>query len=97
MYRVDDQTLYAVSMATPMTLTASYEPVEGGWVQARVRELPSVITAAATRSEARAMLEDAVREYLLAMLETENPSEVAAGAEYEELAVTIGDERHPAF
>ena len=86
-----DPTLYAVTMATPMTLTALYEPVDGGWVQGRVRELPSVITAAPTRAEARAMLEDAVREYLLAMLDTEAPGEMLVGAESEDLAVTIGD------
>jgi predicted RNase H-like HicB family nuclease len=55
-------------MAAPMNLTAFYELVEDGWVQARVRELPSVITAAPTRDEARILLEDAVREYLMALL-----------------------------
>jgi predicted RNase H-like HicB family nuclease len=82
---------YAVAMATPMTLTALYEPVEDGWVQARVRELPSVITAAPTRAHARTMLEDAVREYLLAMLEPGSAGEVTADVESETLAVTIGD------
>jgi predicted RNase H-like HicB family nuclease len=77
-------------MAAPLTLTALYEPVENGWVQARVRELPAVITAAPTRAEARTMLEDAVREYLLAMLDAAASEPPTAGAEREELAVIIG-------
>lgn len=78
-------------MAAPLTLTAVYEPVEQGWVQARVRELPAVITAAPTRAEARTMLEDAVREYLLAMLDPERVDQLPADVEREQLAVTIGD------
>ncbi len=45
-------------------LTAVYETVEQGWVQARVDELPGVITAAATRTEAEELLLDAIHECL---------------------------------
>lgn len=77
-------------MSTPLTLTALYEPVEDGWVQARVRELPGVITAAPTRDQARTMLEDAVREYLLALLDEEADDQAPADSDREQLAVIIG-------
>lgn len=48
-----------------MTFTAVYESVESGWVQARLAEIPGVITTAATRADAEAMLLDALREYVL--------------------------------
>jgi hypothetical protein len=35
-------------MAAPLSLTAIYETVENGWTQARMKELPGVITAAPT-------------------------------------------------
>jgi predicted RNase H-like HicB family nuclease len=75
-------------MASPISLTAIYEPVENGWIQARVKELPAVITAAPTLEEAKTMLEDAVREYLVAQFEdgqTGSPS-----AHQEAVRVTIG-------
>ena len=51
-------------MASEVTLTAIFEVVEDGWTQARIREIPEVITAAPTRAEAEAMLRDALLEYL---------------------------------
>ncbi|MDQ3914181.1 MAG: hypothetical protein M3323_02455 [Actinomycetota bacterium] len=48
-----------------VSLTAVYEPVEDGWIQARIREMPGVITAAPTRAEAEELLLDALREFLL--------------------------------
>lgn len=56
-------------MASPISLTAAYEPVDGGWIQARIAELPGVITAAPTLEEAKELLPDALREYLLALAE----------------------------
>lgn len=47
-------------------LTAIFQVVEEGWVQARVRELPGVITVAPTREEAEEFLIDALGEYLMA-------------------------------
>ncbi len=51
-------------MGATITLTALYEPVENGWVQAYLRELPEVITAAPSEGELRDMLDDALGEYL---------------------------------
>jgi predicted RNase H-like HicB family nuclease len=53
-------------MATaPIELTAVYEPVEDGWVQASLVEWPAVITCARSREEAHDMLLDAFREMVL--------------------------------
>jgi predicted RNase H-like HicB family nuclease len=75
-------------MASRISLTAIYEPVEEGWIQARVKELPGVITAAPTLDEAKSMLEDAVREYLVAQLEDGETGSPAAQEEH--VKVTIG-------
>jgi predicted RNase H-like HicB family nuclease len=58
-------------MAARVSFTAVYEPVENGWVQAHLAELPGVITAAPTQAEAKELLADALREYLLALGEAE--------------------------
>jgi predicted RNase H-like HicB family nuclease len=47
--------------------TIAYEPVEDGWTQARIVELPAVITAGPTRQQAKALVLDALREYLLSL------------------------------
>jgi predicted RNase H-like HicB family nuclease len=52
-------------MTEPLTFTAVYETVDGGWVHAHLAEIPGVITAAPSRAEAEDMLLDALREYLL--------------------------------
>jgi predicted RNase H-like HicB family nuclease len=54
-------------------LTGIYETVEDGWVQARIRELPEVITAAPTREEAEVWLRDALREYVTHLIEIGEP------------------------
>lgn len=51
-------------MTTRLSFTAVYEPVEEGWTQARIDELPAVITAAPTLDEAKELLVDALHEYL---------------------------------
>jgi predicted RNase H-like HicB family nuclease len=56
---------YSVSMR--IALTAVYEPDENGWTQARIEELPAVITAGSTLEEAKELLFDALREYLLSL------------------------------
>ncbi|MEX1164572.1 MAG: hypothetical protein WEB03_13445 [Nitriliruptor sp.] len=48
------------------TFTAVFQTVEGEWVQARIREIPGVITVAPTRAEAEELLIDAFHEYMLA-------------------------------
>lgn len=54
-------------MGSRVLLTAVYEPVENGWTQARIEELPEVITAAPTLEGAKELLADALREYLLTL------------------------------
>jgi predicted RNase H-like HicB family nuclease len=72
-----------------LSLTGLYEPVEGGWVQARIEELPGVITAGRTYEEARELLLDALREYLLAGGD-EAPSAIDSGeARREPLLVSL--------
>ena len=56
-------------VASEVTLTAIYESVEDGWVQARVQELPEVITAGPSRKEAEELLLDAILEYLTSLSE----------------------------
>jgi hypothetical protein len=45
-------------------VTISFESVDGGWTQARIRAVPSAVTAAATRDDAREMAIDALMESL---------------------------------
>ena len=63
---------------TSIPLSILYEPVENGWAQARIEELPAVITAAPTRPEAREQVLDALREYLLSLRDAA-PGGAAAG------------------
>jgi predicted RNase H-like HicB family nuclease len=68
-------------MAASVSLTAIYEPVEDGWVQARLKEIPAVITCAPTRDEAEELLLDAMREYLLSLVEPGPSPESPNGSE----------------
>jgi len=68
-------------------LSIVYEPVEDGWVQARIEELPAVITAAPTRVEAKAMVLDALREYLLSL--RDSPPERPVDRDREPVAIEI--------
>ena len=74
-------------MATSFELTAVFEPVEDGWVQARIAELPGVITAAPDREAAKDMLADALREYFLALGALDEHE--AAPTDGERFAVTL--------
>ncbi len=76
-----------VGMASRVSLTAVYEPVENGWTQARIEELPEVITAAPTLVEAKELLADALREYILMTLR--NVEETPTLATVERGAVEI--------
>jgi predicted RNase H-like HicB family nuclease len=53
----------------PRTISLSivFEPVENGWVQARIEGIPEVITAGPSKDEARTLVLDALREYLLSI------------------------------
>ena len=69
----------------PIDLTIVYQPVENGWTQARIVELPAVITAGPSRDEAKALVLDALRDYLLSLR-----SEADGGdGEREPVALTI--------
>ncbi len=77
-------------MATSFELTALFEHVENGWVQARILEIPGVITAAPSADEAKEMLGDALREYLLALGDLEQPAPVNTEADRFRVGITIG-------
>ncbi len=79
-------------MTSFLALTAVYEPVEQGWVQARLAELPAVITAAPTLDAARELLADALREYLLSLAESPSTATGQNGAAHcEPLEIVIRD------
>lgn len=71
-----------------VSLTAVFEPATAGCVQASLLEWPGVITAGRTREDARAMLRDAAREWLLS-LAGERRIPRGAQADYETLDVTF--------
>lgn len=77
------------SVTEPITLTAVYEPVEDGWVQASLLEWPAVVTCGPTHEEARAMLRDAFREMVLSYTEQGAEPPVAADATRETLELKI--------
>lgn len=58
-----------------VSYTAVYETVEDGWIQARLLELPGVITAAPSQAEAEDLLLDALQEYLMSLQEESVPSQ----------------------
>jgi predicted RNase H-like HicB family nuclease len=72
-----------------LSVTAIYEPVDNGWVQARIEELPGVITAAPSLDEAKELLVDALREYLLSLGPAEQPAGDSNGTR-EPLDIVIG-------
>jgi predicted RNase H-like HicB family nuclease len=73
-----------------LSLTAVYEPVENGWTQARIEEIPAVITAAPTREEARELLLDALGEYLLSLGEPRPSGTSEKLSQRESLSVVLG-------
>lgn len=73
-----------------LSLTAVYETVDGGWVQARIKELPPVITAAPALGEAKELLLDALQEFLLSLGASETaPSRDADTARFETLTIQL--------
>jgi predicted RNase H-like HicB family nuclease len=75
-------------MAGELVLTAIYQIVERDWVQARVEELPEVITVAPTRAEAEEALKDAVLEYLASLSEPLNGEALAGDRQSLQLTVS---------
>lgn len=74
------------AMSSQITYTAVFEPVENGWTQARIVELPGVITSAPTQDEAKSLLVDALREYLIAL---QQPDSTAGGGSRGAVRITI--------
>ncbi len=77
-------------MSVHVSLTAVYEPVEDGWIQARIQELPAVITAGPSLDEAKALLLDALREYLLSLGEAATVGADDGPATREPLDIVLG-------
>lgn len=73
-----------------LRLTPVFENVEDGWTQASLVEIPGVITAAPTRGEAREMLLDALREFLLSFGPERPSASTSLAAEAFTLTVTVG-------
>ena len=76
-------------MAERVALTAVYQPVEDGWTQARLEELPGAITAAPSPEEAKEMLVDALHEYLLSLAQDAEPLPLGPGARRESLQLHL--------
>jgi len=72
---------------TSIELSILYEPVENGWTQARIAELPGVISAAPTKGQARELVLDALGEYLRSL--RSEPSPLASEGERESLSLQI--------
>jgi predicted RNase H-like HicB family nuclease len=79
-----------------ISLTAVYEPVENGWTQARIEELPAVITAGPTLEDAKELLLDALREYLLSLAEAPRPDEARDSAQREPIQIVLEAGAHSA-
>jgi predicted RNase H-like HicB family nuclease len=73
-----------------LSLTALHEPVENGWTQARIEELPAVITVGPTLKEAKELLLDALREYLLSLGEHEKLPVAQGILKREALEIVLG-------
>lgn len=76
-------------MVQTLTLTARFEAVEDGWVQATIDELPGVITAGSSHDEAKELLVDALHTYLLALGDLEERSTVEHRGEVEPLRIAV--------
>ena len=61
-------------MTGRLVFTAVCEQVEDGWTQARIEQLPAVVTAAPSATEAKELLVDALYEYLLSLGASDQPS-----------------------
>ena len=77
-------------MSARMSLTAVYEPVENGWTQARIEELPAVITVGPTIEDAKELLFDALREYLLSLGEQKTGAPAQGSSTREALEIVLG-------
>ena len=74
--------------AVLMDLHVVFEPDEHGWVRATIEELPGVITCAPTLDEARALVRDALDEWLAA-LTSEERAAIGPDATRETLTLSV--------
>jgi predicted RNase H-like HicB family nuclease len=65
-------------MAERIVLTPLFEEVDNGWIQARIKELPEVISVAPTRGQAHEMLQDALSEYWASLRDEGKPLPIEA-------------------
>lgn len=72
-----------------MELHVVFEPDDEGWVRATIEELPGVITCAPTLEEARALIRDALAEWLAALTTTERAA-IGSDATRETLTLSVG-------
>ena len=77
-------------MGVRISPTAVYEPVEDGRVQARIEELPAVITAGPSHDEAKELLIDALREDLLSLGDATSSGPDGGSVTREQLDVVLG-------
>ena len=73
---------------TVLSLTVVYQEVEAGWTQARLADVPGVITAGRTREEARDLLVDALEQFLKSHA-VGTGSEGPSSADTEELRLVL--------
>jgi predicted RNase H-like HicB family nuclease len=76
-------------MVQALTFTARLEPVEDGWMQASIDELPGVITTGSSAEEAKEMLADALHIYLLALGDMEEGPDRPHRGDTEPLHITV--------
>jgi len=70
-----------------VSFTVVYETAEDGWIVAHVLERPGAVSQGRTRAEARAHVQDALRELLLH--DAEDVESAEAGADVETLTLTF--------
>ena len=74
-----------------VSYTVVFEEVGDGWIQARLHELPAVITATPSREQAAEDVVDALREYLLSLRDVPEPrSEPDDTADTLQLTIALG-------
>ncbi len=87
--RANPHVTYSIDMDRRVSLTAVYEPVDNGWVQARIREMPGVITTAPTRAEAEDLVLDALREFLLSFSKDVEGDETTYGDDVQPVQIVL--------
>jgi hypothetical protein len=80
-----ERRLHEPILSLPLTLV--FETVEAGWTQVQIAEIPGVITCAPTHDEARELVADALREYLLSF--DEDPPSTGQRCRTESLVLTL--------